>query len=156
MFRCEKKARKPISSGHVEIDARKRGWGSNRGLLTLPPLPATERHLALDKFEHVQLEHGVLNFEYPFQNRLFFVTLMSNCYHNSEIENMLTELLYWTIILILCDLCFDNFCMIFAKLMVAKKFLHEKSMRRSISSSCFCPFGSMVVLITACRGGLSI
>ena len=98
----------------------------------------------------------MLNFEDPFQNRLFCVMLMSSCHHNSEIENMLTELLYWAIIRILWDLCFDNFCMIFAKLIVAKKFLHEKSMRRSISSSCFCPFGRMVFLTIACRGGLSM
>jgi hypothetical protein len=76
--------------------------------------------------------------------------------HKPEMENMRTELLYWTIIRILCDLCFDNFCMIFAKLIVAKKFLHEKSVRRSISSSCFCPFGRIVVFTTACRGGLSM
>lgn len=142
-----------------QIDARKRGWKvkSNKGqLLTLPPLSSTERHLTLNEFEHVELEHRVLDFEYTFQNRLFCMVLISSCYHKSEIENMRTELLYWTIIRILCDLCFDNFCMIFAKLIVAKKFLHEKSVRRSISSSCFCPLGRMVVLITACRGGLSM
>ena len=131
--------------------------GGKQGLLlTLPPLSSAERYLAFDELEHVKLEHRVLNFEYTFQNRLFCVKLVSSCYCESEIENTLTELLYWTIILILCDLCFDSFCMIFAKLIVAKKFLHEKSVRRSISSSCFCPFGRTVVLTTACRGGLII
>jgi hypothetical protein len=39
-------------------------------MLTLPPLSSAERYLTLNKFQHVELEHWVLDFEYSFQNRL--------------------------------------------------------------------------------------
>ena len=55
-----------------------------------------------------------------------------------------------------CERCFDSFCMIFAKFIVAKKFLHEKSVKRSISSSRLSPFGSVVTLIMVCLGALII
>lgn len=38
--------------------------------------------------------------------------------------------------------------MIFAKLMVAKKFLQEKSVNISTSSSCVCPLGNLLGLET--------
>ena len=44
----------------------------------------------------------------------------------------------------------DNFCMILAKLMVAKKFRHEYSVTFSTSSSCFFPLGSIVVFTSVC------
>ena len=51
-----------------------------------------------------------------------------------------TELLYCTRIRIRWDLCFDNFCIILTKLMVENRFLHEKSVIISISSSSFTSF----------------
>jgi len=40
-------------------------------VLTLPPLSSAERYLTLNEFQHVKLEHWVLDFEYSFQDRLF-------------------------------------------------------------------------------------
>ena len=61
--------------------------------------------------------------------------------------------MYWTSIRIRCERCLDSFCMILAKLIVEKKLRHEKSVSKSTSSSCFCPFGRMVVRTIVCRDG---
>lgn len=66
---------------------------------------------------------------------------------------MLTELLYCTSIQIRCDRPLDNFCMIFAKLIVEKKLRHEYSVTCSTSSLCSSPFGSVMVLIMVWRAG---
>ena len=68
-------------------------------------------------------------------------------------SQVLTELLYCTSMRMRCERCLDNFCMILAKLIVEKKLRHEKSVKRSTSSSCFCPFGRMVVRTIVCRDG---
>ena len=44
--------------------------GKKEPLLTLPPFSSAERHLALNEFQHVELEHRVLDLEYSFQDRL--------------------------------------------------------------------------------------
>ena len=54
-------------------DARKWGWKVERDkvrMLTLSPLSSAERYLTLNKLQHVELEHWVLDFQYSFQNRL--------------------------------------------------------------------------------------
>ena len=38
--------------------------------LTLAPLPPAEGYLALDELKDMQLQHGVLNLQYPLQDRL--------------------------------------------------------------------------------------
>lgn len=63
-----------------------------------------------------------------------------------------TELLYWMSIQMRCDRPFDSFCMIFAKLIVEKKFRQEYSITCSTSSSCFSPFGRFIILTTVWRG----
>jgi hypothetical protein len=71
MFRCEKKKRSGRDT--LQIDAGKRGWKAENNkdpVLTLPPLSSAERYLTLNEFEHMKLEHRVLNFKYSFQNRL--------------------------------------------------------------------------------------
>ena len=65
------------------------------------------------------------------------------------IEGVLTELLYCTSMRIRCDRCLESFCIILAKLIVEKKLRHENSVNRSTSSTCFCPFGRVVVRCTA-------
>lgn len=39
-------------------------------LLTLPPFSSAEWYLALNEFQHVKLEHRVLDLKYSFQDRL--------------------------------------------------------------------------------------
>lgn len=55
-----------------------------------------------------------------------------------------------------CERFLDSFCMIFAKLIVEKKFRHENSVTISTSSSWCSPLGRVWDLIIVWRGGLSI
>ena len=101
----------------------------------------------------MQLQHGVLHLQYPLQHRLVWTCIRSADIepHNRVRTEALTELLYCTSMRMRCDRCFDSFCMILAKLIVEKKLRHENSVYRSTSSTCFCPFGRVVVRTVVCR-----
>lgn len=59
---------------------------------TLSPFPATKRNLAFDELQHMQLQHRVLDFQYPLQDCLLSDQIsMSEIPHNEKLTSMISQ-----------------------------------------------------------------